>query len=136
MAGLDAGLAYSDWPTYATKWIPPGLYDLDPWWINHFENPALVHFQHRTLGYAIGVLAVLTYICLRHRQADRPVRLAAIHVVVLVVAQVLIGILTVVNRVPLALAAVHQIMALLLFGASLWQIYVLPRRIAASEGQV
>jgi heme a synthase len=128
MAGLDAGLAYSDWPTYATKWIPPGLSDLDPWWINHFENPALVHFQHRTLGYVIGVLAILIYICVRHRRADRPVRMAAIHIVVLVLAQIIFGILTVVNQVPLVLAAVHQIMALLLFGATLWLVYVLPAR--------
>src|SRR5437764_1213624 len=32
MAGLDAGLAFSTWPTYAGAWIPQGLYDLTPWW--------------------------------------------------------------------------------------------------------
>src|ERR1700682_4364989 len=30
MAGLDAGLAFSSWPTYAGAWIPRGLYDLSP----------------------------------------------------------------------------------------------------------
>jgi cytochrome c oxidase assembly protein subunit 15 len=131
MAGLDAGLAFSDWPTYAAKWIPPGLYDLDPWWINHFENPALVHFQHRTLGYGIGVLAILLYIAARHMRADRPVRIAAIHVVLIVALQIMVGIATVVTQVPLALAAVHQVTALGLFGAALWLAFVLTRRAAA-----
>jgi cytochrome c oxidase assembly protein subunit 15 len=136
MAGLDAGLAFSDWPTYATKWIPPGLFDLEPWWINHFENPALVHFQHRTLGYAIGVLAVLIYIAVRHVRADRPVRMAAIHIVLIVALQIVIGIATVVTQVPLWLAAVHQVMALALFGAALWLTYVLMRPRAVSVENV
>jgi cytochrome c oxidase assembly protein subunit 15 len=50
MAGIDAGRAFQTWPSYGGLWIPPGLYDLTPWWINHFKNLALVHFQHRTVG--------------------------------------------------------------------------------------
>lgn len=128
MAGLDAGLAFSDWPTYGGAWIPPGLYDLDPWWINHFENHALVHFQHRTVGYVVAALAIVTYVLLRRAGADRPVRLAGIHVVIITFVQIGLGILTVVNLVPISLAAAHQIMALALFGTTLWLAYVLPDR--------
>jgi cytochrome c oxidase assembly protein subunit 15 len=95
VAGLDAGLAFSTWPTYGGAWIPPGLYDLSPWWINHFENHALVHFQHRTLGYAVAAI------------------------------QVALGVLTVVSGVALPLAALHQIVALGLFACALWWAYVL-----------
>ena len=125
MAGLDAGLAFSDWPTYAGAWIPPGLYDLEPWWINHFENPALVHFQHRTMGYIVAMLVVVLYVALRRARADRPVRVAGIHIVIITALQIALGILTVVTMVPLALAAAHQIMALALFGSTLWLVYVL-----------
>src|SRR3954469_25844773 len=79
MAGLDAGLAFSTWPSYAGAWIPPGLYDLSPWWTNHFENPALVHFQHRSVGYVVAALVVALYAALRHAGADRPLRIAGIH---------------------------------------------------------
>lgn len=133
VAGLDAGLAFNDWPTYAGKWMPPGLYDLQPWWINHFENPAMVHFQHRNLGYAVAVFAALLYIAIRHQRADRPVRRAGIYLVALLGLQIWLGILTVVNMVPLALAAAHQITALTLFGATLWLTFVLPGRAQAVQ---
>lgn len=125
MAGLDAGLAFSSWPTYAGAWIPRGLYDLSPWWINHFENPALVHFQHRSVGYAVAIMVVLLYIALRRAGADRRLRIAGIHAVVLTVLQIALGIFTVVSMVALPLAALHQISALALFAAALWWAYTL-----------
>jgi cytochrome c oxidase assembly protein subunit 15 len=125
MAGLDAGLAFSSWPTYAGAWIPRGLYDLSPWWINHFENPALVHFQHRSCGYAVAIMVVLLYIALRRAGADRSLRIAGIHALALTVLQIALGILTVVSMVALPLAALHQISALGLFAAVLWWAYTL-----------
>ncbi|HYK78001.1 MAG TPA: COX15/CtaA family protein [Micropepsaceae bacterium] len=125
MAGLDAGLAFSSWPTYAGAWIPRGLYDLSPWWINHFENPALVHFQHRSAGYAVALLVVALYIALRRAGADRSLRIAGIHAVVLTTLQIALGIFTVISMVALPLAALHQICALALFAAALWWTYAL-----------
>ena len=93
VAGLDAGLAFQTWPTYGGAWIPPGLYDLAPWWINHFENHALVHFQHRTLGYVVAVMAVWLYLSLR-TIADKPLKLAGVHVIALVAIQIALGVFT------------------------------------------
>src|SRR6266567_7077665 len=114
MAGLDAGRAFSSWPSYAGAWIPRGLYDLSPWWINHFENPALVHFQHRSVGYVVPALVVALYVALRRAGADRSLRIAGIHAVVLTALQV-----------ALPLAALHQVCALALFSAALWWAYAL-----------
>jgi cytochrome c oxidase assembly protein subunit 15 len=122
MAGLSAGRAFSDWPTYGGRWIPPGLYDLEPWWINHFENPALVHFQHRTVAYLVAALAVLLFAGLRGH-ADKPARIAGVHVLALTVVQVILGIVTVTSLVALPLAALHQICALALFASALWLVY-------------
>ena len=124
VAGLDAGEAFSSWPTYAGAWIPPGLYDLSPWWINHFENHALVHFQHRTMGYAVALMALWLYLSIRSI-ADKPLKLPGIHVVVLTVLQVALGVFSVVSGVALPLAALHQIVALALFACALWWAYVL-----------
>ncbi len=130
MAGLDAGRAFSSWPTYGGALIPSGLYDLSPWWINHFENHALVHFQHRTLGYIVALMAAWLYISLR-RSADKPLKLAGIHVVVLTALQIALGIFTVLTAVALPLAALHQIIALALFACALWWVFVLGERQAA-----
>ena len=127
MAGLDAGRAFADWPTYGGAWVPPGLYDLSPWWINHFENPALVHFQHRTAGYAVAVLALWLSLSLGNAPAEKPVHIAGLHVLALTIVQIMLGIFTVTSRVALPIAALHQIGARLLFGASLWLAYALSR---------
>ncbi len=39
MAGLRAGAAHNTFPTMSGHWIPPGLFEQSPWWINFFENP-------------------------------------------------------------------------------------------------
>jgi cytochrome c oxidase assembly protein subunit 15 len=132
MAGLDAGRAFSSWPTYAGAWIPPGLYDLSPWWINHFENHALVHFQHRTVGYAVAVAVIWLYVTLRRSGADRPLKIAGIHAVVLTALQIALGIFTVISFVALPLAALHQLCALALFGSVLWWAYTLNANTARS----
>ncbi len=125
MSGLHAGLAFDTWPTYAGRWVPPGLYSLSPWWLNHFENPALVHFQHRTVAYAVAVLAIGLYAALRRLHVDKPARLAAAHVVAFTLVQIGLGVLAVVSRVWLPLAALHQLGALAVLGATLWLLYVL-----------
>jgi heme a synthase len=123
MAGLDAGRAFNTWPSYAGRWIPAGLFDLSPWWRNHFENHAMVHFQHRTVGYAVAVLAALLFS--RLIAAGRPAKIAGIHVAALIAIQIALGVVTVLSSVALPLAALHQICALALFASTLWWAYTL-----------
>jgi cytochrome c oxidase assembly protein subunit 15 len=131
VAGLDAGLAFSTWPTYGGSWVPAGLYDLSPWWINHFENHALVHFQHRTMGYAVAVMALWLYVSLRRLGPDKPLMMPGTHVIALTALQIALGVFTVVSGVALPLAALHQIVALALFAGALWWAYALDARYAA-----
>jgi heme A synthase len=56
------------------------------------------------------------------------VRLAAIHLAAFTLAQVFLGIATVITLVALPIAALHQFFALALFGASLWLAYTLGRQ--------
>jgi cytochrome c oxidase assembly protein subunit 15 len=36
MAGLRAGASHNSFPTMSGYWIPPGLLELSPWWLNLF----------------------------------------------------------------------------------------------------
>jgi len=128
VAGLDAGLAFPTWPTFGGNWIPPGLYNLAPWWVNHFDNHAMTHFQHRNVGYVVGVLAVWFLVVLLRAAPEKPVRIAAIHLAAFTVAQVFLGVATVITLVALPIAALHQFFALALFGASLWLAYMLGQK--------
>ena len=125
VAGLDAGLAFPTWPTFGGNWIPPGLYNLAPWWANHFDNHAMTHFQHRNIGYLAGVLGIWLSVALLRAAPEKIVRVAAIHLAAFTVAQVILGIVTVITLVALPIAALHQFFALALFGASLWLAFVL-----------
>jgi cytochrome c oxidase assembly protein subunit 15 len=127
-AGLSAGHAFSDWPTYGGQWVPFGLYDISPWWMNHFENPIMVHFQHRNAGYLVVLMVVGLYAAVKRMGADKPLRSAAIHAVLLTALQVGLGIATVLTGVPVLIAVAHQLCALVLFGAALWWVYVLGRQ--------
>ena len=106
MAGLRAGTSHNTFPTMSGYWIPPGLWDLQPWWINPFENGTTVQFIHRWIAFllALGVLAM----AIRTR---KPETLAAGGVVLL---QFSLGAATIVSGVVIPIAAAHQAGAVLL----------------------
>jgi heme a synthase len=109
MAGLRAGTAHNTFPTMSGYWIPPGLFDLDPWWINFFENGTTIQFVHRWLA----TLLVLGVLMLAGR-TRRPETLAAAAVALL---QLGLGISTILSGVDIALATAHQAGAVLLLTA-------------------
>src|SRR4051812_25321919 len=106
MAGLRAGSAHNTFPTMSGYWIPPGLFDLEPWWINPFENGTTVQFIHRWLAtlLVLGVLAL----AMRTRRRET---LAAGG---MALGQFGLGVATILSGVNLAIAAAHQAGAVLL----------------------
>ena len=106
MAGLRAGTSHNTFPTMSGYWIPPGLFDLSPWWINLFENGTTVQFVHRWLA-ALLVLGVLA-LAWRTR---RPETLLAVAMALL---QLGLGIATILSGVDIAIATAHQAGAVLL----------------------
>jgi cytochrome c oxidase assembly protein subunit 15 len=106
MAGLRAGLAHNTFPTMSGYWIPPGMFDLTPWWINPFENGTTVQFIHRWLAklLVLGVLSLLI-------RARRPETFAA---GAMVLIQLCLGIATILTGVNIEIATIHQAGAVLL----------------------
>ncbi len=120
VAGLNAGKIFNSFPMMGDYWIPPGLMALEPAWRNFFDNPATVQLDHRF--FAITTFFVVVAFWARIRKAGLNQRAAAASGLLLavVVVQVSLGILTLLNSVPFALAASHQAVAMLLFTASLY----------------
>ena len=104
VAGLDAGLVSSTWPTMDGALAPDGLFVMAPWWRNVFENPLTAQFDHRVLAYVILVLAVIHAVRARGTGAGR----GALVLVLVLLAQVAVGIVAVVHEMPLHLALLHQ----------------------------
>lgn len=134
VAGLDAGFAYNTFPLMDGELIPEHLFALQPLYLNPFEDVTTVQFNHRIL--ALVTLATVFVFWVIARRAPLPARaLRSVDVLLFVaVAQVALGIATLLMIVPISLAAAHQGGAVVLLTAALWSAFELrPRRETAAE---
>jgi len=120
VAGLHAGLIYNTWPMMDYHWLPEGAFFNSPWWLNFFENPGLVQFDHRIAAYAVMAIALPLAWNVRKLKPGKDAVNAAGFVFWLTIAQVLLGIMTLRTHVLVPLAALHQLNAALLLCAAIW----------------
>jgi cytochrome c oxidase assembly protein subunit 15 len=110
VAGLRAGKIYNTWPEIDGGFIPPAgrLFFEAPWWRNLFDNSLTVQFEHRMVAYALFVLAALhAFDAVRSRAGAAAVN-GALWLAAVVTLQATLGILTLLNQVPIDLALAHQ----------------------------
>jgi cytochrome c oxidase assembly protein subunit 15 len=129
VAGHDAGFTYNTWPLMDGRFVPTGLTLLEPIWRNVIENVATVQFMHRFGGYVLAA-AVLAY-AVAVRGGPAASRERALLASVLVVAQVALGIATLLQVVPVGLALAHQGLALILLMVLVWNASTLGRSAVA-----
>jgi len=120
VAGLKAGFAYNTFPLMAGRWIPEGLWTLDPLWRNFFENITTVQFDHRLLATLLFFLIPTLWLMGRRANLPNRTRWGLLMLVVILGIQITLGISTLLLYVPVSLAAAHQAGALALFTATLF----------------
>ncbi len=120
VAGTKAGFAFNTFPLMNGRFFPEGMYAMQPFWINLFENIATVQFNHRLLAYLLClVIPLFWWKVLRADISDRARRAAHLLLGWLVV-QVALGIAALVHVVPVSLGTAHQAGALVLFSLALY----------------
>jgi cytochrome c oxidase assembly protein subunit 15 len=120
VAGIRAGFAYNTFPSMNGHVVPPEIMMLDPWYLNPLYNMATVQFDHRALAWLLAfAVPVFCVAVLRSRAVSRAAKTGAVLVVAVLAAQIALGIATLLLRVPVPLAALHQAGAVLLFAAAL-----------------
>lgn len=130
VAGLRAGRAYNTWPQIDGAFIPAGerLWFETPWWRNMFDNVLTVQFEHRMTAYALFVLAALHGLdAVRSRTAAG----GALWLFAAVSLQAVLGILTLLNQVPIDLALSHQAVAIVVLTLAVMQVERLASRQSA-----
>jgi len=132
VAGLRAGYAYNTFPLMNGHLVPPEILMLDPWWQNFLYNFATVQFVHRGIAWLLMVLVPWLWWRSRSEPLDARGRLACNLLLALLAVQVTLGIVTLVNGVPLVPAAAHQGGAVLVLGAALWAAHALRSAPAAA----
>jgi cytochrome c oxidase assembly protein subunit 15 len=113
VAGAHAGLIYNSWPLMDGRFIPPlrELFAESPWFANLFENASLIQLDHRLVAYLVGALALANAALWRRGSDGRLAGLAAA-LAGLVLAQLVLGIVTLLLAVPLLAALAHQLLAM------------------------
>ena len=113
VAGMDAGLMYNEYPLMGDRLIPEnyGEYNL----LDPFENPASAQFHHRHLAL-FTTLCTLFY-CYKYyfESEDKKVKKLSLLISIVVCSQFTLGIITLINMVPVYLGAIHQTGAVILF---------------------
>jgi len=128
VAGLDAGWVFNEWPMMGEGLFPAVMWEPALGWRNWVENPAIVQFAHRTGAYVLlAVIVGHVWSCWRWAPGSTHVRRAMV-LLALVLAQALVGIVTLVMEVPLFWALVHQALAFftLAFAVAHWRAMVGP----------
>jgi cytochrome c oxidase assembly protein subunit 15 len=123
VAGLHAGFIYNTFPLMDGKIIPGGLFSLEPWQVNIFEDIKTVQFIHRILAFVVFAAIFTLWIASKKAVIKGKDKLAINLLFAAVCLQFCLGVLTLVNVVPIALASAHQVGALLLFSAALYTTY-------------
>jgi len=116
VAGLNAGLIYNTWPLMGDGLVPPGLMAQSPALANFYENLVTVQFDHRMVAYLVTLVIVVHAVFAWRGARNLGTRTTATLLVIGVLAQVAAGIATLVSRVPIDLALLHQGLAVALLG--------------------
>ena len=113
VAGTDAGLVYNSFPLMGQNLFPNDAFDLNPNWINFFENMSLIQFNHRLLATFTCFYIIITVIIELGKQPEKIHKRFLIMLAFLIISQYLLGITAVLYAVPFLIGLVHQLGALL-----------------------
>jgi len=127
VAGLDAGMAFNTWPNMNGHFVPEGIWAIEPLWRNFVDNATTVQFVHRITAYVLWGVALLHAINLHRLVRSSTHSKRAIVLFLLITAQAVLGIITLVLQVPLEWGLLHQFGALvvLAFAVSHWRAFTI-----------
>jgi cytochrome c oxidase assembly protein subunit 15 len=114
VAGSKAGLTYNTWPLMDGALVPPAsaLFVVKPWIENFVDNVVLVQFNHRLVAYAIVAFAVWHAWTVRRQAPASRTASRATGMAGLMLAQMTLGIVTLLLAVPLSAGLAHQVFAM------------------------
>ena len=132
VAGLDAGFGFNTWPLINGAFVPDRLGEASPWYLNLFENPLTVQFDHRMLGYMVvaSTLAQLAWLALK--RAPSQLIGSALTLALLALLQAVLGVWTLLLVVPIPLGLAHQAGAVVVFCTAVYHLW-LTMRVNAPE---
>ncbi len=119
-AGLKAGHVSDTWPLMFGTLIPPNLFNS---LINIFETPQTIVFIHRWFAW-LGIIAVpLVYHVVKKQNYPQDIQNGLKWLIGVVALQIILGVLTILSYVNIAVALIHQANAIVLFALAVYFIH-------------
>jgi len=128
VAGLKAGLVYNTWPDMNGAFLPSTYFEPPLGWHAMFEDHGTVQFHHRIAAYIIGATVVLQIWTVLRSGVLGEARISALVLCAAVLAQMAIGIWTLLAQVPLPLGLLHQGGGAVVLAIAVWHLYETRRR--------
>ena len=125
VAGTKAGYAFNTFPLMNGRFVPEGMFDMAPWWVNLFENIATVQFSHRLVAYLLLLAIPAFWWWARRFELPSRARWLLHGLLAMLIVQVGLGIATLIYIVPVPLGAAHQTGALALLTLVLAAVHAL-----------
>lgn len=118
VAGLRAGKSFNTFPLMAGELFPTGYTSIAGFFANATQNPIAAQFHHRWLGVSVALFVlVLAYRGAKSLAGESLAMLESLRNGVLL--QTALGIATLLLAVPVWLGAIHQLVGVLVFSASI-----------------
>jgi cytochrome c oxidase assembly protein subunit 15 len=118
VAGVDAGRAFTDWPTINGVFAPQSLSLITTDFAAFLHDHAALQFVHRTLGYGVAFLAIVIAGAALTRGVG-PGRAVGLIMGAVALAQAGLGISAILLGAPLWISLIHQGGAIVLWLAAL-----------------
>lgn len=123
VAGLKAGLIYNSWPSMDGQFFPSDYWHAERGLMSFFESHAAAQFNHRMAAYAVLAAVLVQAMAIVSGRVTWAPKSSGLLLLVAVLAQVAIGIVTLVLHVPLALGLLHQAGAAVVLGLAVWHLF-------------
>jgi len=125
VAGLDAGFIHNHWPMMSEgKFMHETVFiEQHPWYKNFLEGKSGVQFTHRMLAYLVVIVIIVIW------QKSKKLSLTSMQskginaLLIMVVAQFLLGVFTILLHVPVWLGVAHQVGAFVLLSGMIFTLH-------------
>ena len=124
-AGLKAGYGWNTFPKMQGQWVPDGLMQLSPWYVNFIEHNFTVQFIHRLLGWGLCMLIPGFWRYTRGFDLTLQQDFSITALMNIVIVQFLLGMLTLILVVPVWLGVLHQAGAFVLLAAWVYSYFII-----------
>ena len=115
-AGLNAGFVMNTYPKMGDSWIAESVTAMEPFWINFIDGIGGVQFVHRTLAHIVVGLVLFLLLRSSKFEMNKIQTNSLITLLVIVFAQFMLGVFTLLYAVPVWLGVTHQVGAFFLLG--------------------